>query len=97
MPAQPARSGVSLGCASSPPGRSLGPLARQRPRFLQVVRGFGAAAVPKSRAPANPGFLFISWWRLQFSGISQRLHVQGSGKPARGALTLGPVPGFGLD
>lgn len=72
MPAQPARSPASCR-VSSPLDRSLGPLERQRPRCgVPAVCGFGAAAVPETRAAANRGFLFISWWRLHFSGTSQR-------------------------
>lgn len=85
MPAQPVCSPASCRVCS-PLARSLGPLERQRPRCVPVVRGVGAAAVPETRAAANHGFLFISWWRLHFSGISQRAYVQGTGKPAHGAL-----------
>lgn len=81
----PSRRAPGLLRPLQPPRPLVWTLARQRPRCVPVARGFGAAAVPDARAAADRGFQFISRWRLQFRGISQRVPVRGAGTPP-GAL-----------
>lgn len=94
MPAQPARKRPPSAASPAPSPARWDPWR---------ARGLGAPWLSVALAPRlcqspgrqRTGFLFISWWRLQGSGISQRVHVQGADRPGRGmtavfGLNLGP-------